>query len=135
MICQTWQRLSDFALLHAYGKKAVQHWPDVPLFMYYLVVGKSEDGKKRLTRKDIEELEDASHVAMQQKDSATVQLIDNFLDKHASFGFSGGPPMGLLAELLEQEMFNDEFDDDDDRGKKKPSKKDIERFFDLFGDY
>ncbi len=134
MICQAWQRLSEFALLHAYGKKAAQHWSDVPLFKYYLVVGKSESGKKRLTGKDIEELEDASHMAMQQKDSATVNLIDDFLDKHASFGFSGGPPIALLAELLEQEMLNED-DDDDDRGKKKPSKEDIERFFELFGDH
>ncbi len=130
MICQAWQRLPDFALLHAYGKKAAQHWSDVPLFKYYLVVGKSENGKKRLTGKDIEELEDASHVAMQQKDSATMNLIDDFLEKHASFGFSGGPPIGMLAELFEQEIFGD-----DDGEKKEPSRKDIERFLDLFGDY
>ncbi|MCI5212370.1 MAG: hypothetical protein D3910_27125, partial [Candidatus Electrothrix sp. ATG2] len=130
MICQACQRLPDFALLHAYGKKAAQHWPDVPLFKYYLVVGKSENGKKRLTGKDIEELEEASHVAMRQKDSATEKLIDDFLDRHASFGFSGGPPIGMLAELLEQEMFAD-----DDGEKKKPSRKDIERFLDIFGDF
>ncbi len=132
MICQAWQRLPDFALLHAYGKKAAQHWPDVPLFKYYLVVGKSENGKKRLTGKDIEELEDASHMAMRQKDSATEKLIDDFLGRHASFGFSGGPPIGMLAELLEQEMFGD--DDGGGGGKKKPSKEDIEKLFDIFGD-
>ena len=133
MICQAWQRLSDFALLYAYGKKAAHQWPDVPLFTYYLVVGKSKNGKKRLTREDIEELEGASHAAMRQKDSATEKLIDDFLDRHASFGFSGGPPIGMLAELLEQEMRAHD-DEDDGRGRKKPSKEDIERLFDIFGD-
>ncbi|MCI5192980.1 MAG: hypothetical protein D3915_07595 [Candidatus Electrothrix sp. AU1_5] len=127
MLCQAWQRLHEFALLHAYGKKAAQHWPDIPLFTYYLVVGKSENGKKRLTDKDIEELEDASDMAMRQKDSATERLIDDFLDEHA-FGFPEGPPVGILAELLKKEIF-----DNDEEGR-KPTEEEIEKFFELFGD-
>jgi hypothetical protein len=119
--------LHEFALLHAYGKKAAQHWPDIPLFTYYLVVGKSENGKKRLTDKDIEELEDASDMAMRQKDSATERLIDDFLDEHA-FGFPEGPPVGILAELLKKEIF-----DNDEEGR-KPTEEEIEKFFELFGD-
>ncbi|MCW5211847.1 hypothetical protein VU04_02930 [Desulfobulbus sp. TB] len=128
MICQAWQRLHEFSLLHAYGQKAAQHWPDIPLFTYYLVVGKSENGEKRLTDKDIDELEDASDMAMRQKDSATERLIDDFLEEHASFGFPEGPPIGILAELLKKEIF-----DDDEEGK-KPTKEEIEKFFELFGD-
>ncbi|CAK8718333.1 Tetratricopeptide repeat-containing protein [Candidatus Electrothrix gigas] len=127
MLCQAWQRLHEFALLHAYGKKAAQHWPDIPLFTYYFVVGKSENGRKRLTDKDIEELEDASDMAMRQKDSATERLIDDFLDEHA-FGFPEGPPVGILAELLKKEIF-----DNDEEGR-KPTEEEIEKFFELFGD-
>ena len=129
LICQSWHRMCEFALLHAYGKKAAQQWPEVPLFKYYIVVGKSQDGKKRLTNKDIEELEDASHTAMRQKDSATEKLIDDFLDKNVPADFFGGPPMGLLAGLFEEEFFGD------DDEKKKPSKEEIKKFFELFGDF
>ena len=129
MICKAWQRMLEFALLHAYGKKAAQQWPDIPLFTYYLIVGKSEAGNKRLTGQDVEQLEKASHMAMRQKDSATEKLIDAFLDRNAPAGFSGGPPIGMLAELFEREIFGD-----DDGEKKGPSREEIERFIKLFGD-
>jgi tetratricopeptide (TPR) repeat protein len=129
VLCQAFQRILEFGLLQAYGEKAVQQWPDTPLFTYYFFVGKSGAGRKRLNFRDIKELEDASNMAMRQKDSATVNLIDDFLEKHASFGFSGGP-LGMLAGLFEQEMF----DDNEDREERKPSKKAMERLFDIFGD-
>ncbi|MCI5148498.1 MAG: hypothetical protein D3916_03720 [Candidatus Electrothrix sp. MAN1_4] len=130
VICQALQRIQEFGLLHTYGKKAVQQWPDTPLFIYYLFVGKSEAGKKRLKFQDIKELQNASNMAMQQKDSATMNLIDDFLDEHASFGFSGGPSIGMLAELFGQELF----DDNENKEGNKPSKKDMEMLFDIFGE-
>ena len=68
-------------------------------------------------------------MAMRQKDSATEKLIDAFLDRNAPAGFSGGPPIGMLAELFEREIFGD-----DDGEKKGPSREEIERFIKLFGD-
>ncbi len=125
-ICRAWHRMLEFTLLQVYGKKAVQHWPDVPLFQFYVVFGKSEAGKKRLSGSDIEQLEKASHMAMEQKDSVTEQLIDDFLEKNSSFGFSGGFPGGLFASLIEEEFADDE---------QKPSKEEIKKFIELFGDF
>ena len=128
VICQALERILEFGLLHAYGQKAVQQWPDTPLFVYYLFVGKSDGGRKRLNFKDINKLEDASNMALRQKDSTTMNLIDNFIEKHASSGFSGGP-LGMLAGL-----FGELFDDNENREGNKPSKKDMEMLLDIFGD-
>ncbi|MCK5515471.1 MAG: hypothetical protein KAI39_01255, partial [Desulfobulbaceae bacterium] len=94
-------------LLRVYAKAALKkHWGN-PLFLFYQIYAQSNGGKKRMSGKQFDTLEDAWHDALDAGDETAARLIDNFLEENVPFM----GPLGMGASPLQviEKMFGGVF--------------------------
>jgi tetratricopeptide (TPR) repeat protein len=80
-ICRFLWRIKELKLLELYGKKGVARWPEIPIFHYYRVYGKTRAGEKRVEQAEYQLLEDLWDKAVVNDDTETEYLIDEFLEQ------------------------------------------------------
>ncbi len=79
-LCELFERLRAFPLLHAYARQARKRW-DRPLLLYYELYGRCSGNIRKLSEAALDDLEDASFLAAEQNDHKTRRLIALFFEQ------------------------------------------------------
>ncbi len=94
-VCECLHQAPCHELLEA-AARALERYPERPLFVYYLIYGRAEGDIDSVKERDYERLNTALHQAMAAKDHRAVTAIERFCSQGA-FGspfarLGGGPP-------------------------------------------
>ncbi len=102
-ICQIFHLRHYHDLLRAYATSALKKHKGNPLFLFYQIYAQNNGGKKCLSDKQFDLLDDAWGKALTMGDETTADLIDAFLEENDSFM----GPMGMSASPMSfiQKMF------------------------------
>ncbi len=88
--CRVFDCCDNYRLLELFGRKAMAFKPPLPIAHYYMVLGKSRRGTKKISSKEFDRLVESAEIAELQGDMKTVQLLDDLLDElYFSFDMAG----------------------------------------------
>ena len=117
--CEFFHEHDMFGPLKAFAASAEKYFPDAPIFVYYRIYAMTQGGRKDLSERSFDQLDNACDQAEAQRDFKTVDLIEKLLHGDLlGHNFSG--PMPSPGDLMD--VFNalfgsfqgDDFDDEDD---------------------
>lgn len=125
--CKFFHEHDMFGPLKAFAASAEKYFPDAPIFVYYRIYAMTQGGRKDLSDRSFDQLDNASDQAKAQRDFKTMDLIEKL--RHGDFfghDFSGPMPSpGDLMDVLNA-MFGslqgDDFDYEDDDSFSMPKR-------------
>ncbi|MFO7641512.1 MAG: hypothetical protein R6X17_09695 [Candidatus Competibacteraceae bacterium] len=94
-VCECLHQAPCHELLEAAAARALERYPERPLFVYYLIYGRAEGDIDSVKDRDYERLDTALQQAMTAKDHRAVTAINQFFSQGAfasPFSRMGGPP-------------------------------------------
>ncbi len=94
-VCESLHQAPCHELLEIAAARALERYPEQPLFVYYLIYGRAEGDIDSVKDRDYERLENALDQAVAAKDHRTVTAINQFFSQGAPpspFSRMGGPP-------------------------------------------
>jgi len=121
-VCRILYERHYHELLGVYAKAALNKTDrENPLFIFYLVYAQHKGGKKRISGRTLEKLENAFDRALDRGDKTTADMIENFImNNFPVAGFSGMNSgflqslQGMFGEDFEERVENGDFPDDEE---------------------
>ena len=117
--CKFFHEHDMFGPLKAFAASAEKYFPGAPAFVYYRIYAMTQGGRRDLSDRSFDQLDNASDQAEAQQDFKTVELIEELLHGNL-FGRNVSGPMPSPGELMDVfnaffgKLHGDDFDDDDD---------------------
>lgn len=132
LICDIFEKLESFQILMDFALKAVERWPDDPIFIYFQVFASSRGMPSNMNPLDSRRLDQAMELAEEKSNSRVGSRILDFYERD-NFALNmipevlGGKINDIIGSIFDekvlQELFEMEDDDDIDVIKPKRPKK------------
>jgi len=123
-LCELFEQLKAFSLLHLYARKAQERGDDSPLLVYYELYGRSSGSVHKLNDTALDRLEDANKLAEERNDRKTERLIGLFFEQFRFMDAVGEP-------FMPSEILNFLPRLDREEREEEPVKREINEFSEL----
>lgn len=101
MICDYLHNSVSYNMLKIYAEQGRKTFPEDSLFLYYFIWGKYKGNFKKVSNREIEQIDNAYSAAIKTHDNETVSKFEEILSKIPSEP-GNLPDVGIIKEMIEK---------------------------------